>query len=450
MNINNPEFETDHTMGSYFLYVLPAIILFLFNGVYTIADGIFIERFVGPYAIGAVNLYYPILTLTLATGSMIGAGGAVNLASLLGAGKKEEADRLFSQLITAAAVTGLVISVFGNLFDTQILSFLGATEGNYGYAYPYYKVLVTTCPVLMFASVFVPFIFAEGKTLAISLLSVAGGILNIVLDYVFMGIFGTGIAGAAWASTAGYAVPGLYALIFYSGVLKDGSSLRYRLCRPKIKKLIPVFYNGSSELITNIAAGVTALIMNHLSYRFFKEVGVSVSGIFLYVQFLIMSVFMGMTQTIEPAISYQYGKGDTKRAKDLYVLSMKWTAVFSAVIFVLLFFLHDRIVLAFFDDVSSEKDFYDLSIRCLMFTLPACLICGFNIFIQGLFTAYLNGTVSLILSSLRTFVLFAGSMYFLSMIMGADGLWLAWFAAELITLIVSVCFLQRYRKSYGL
>ncbi len=448
--IRDDELNREHTGWSLFLFVLPAIITYVFNGLYTSVDGAFIEKFEGPYAIAAVNLYYPVLNLTLALGLMIGSGGGVALAALRGQNEGKKADGLFTQLILFTGALGLIISAIGNVFADRIIVWLGASEGNLPYFIPYYRVMVTLSPILIFAAILMPFFLAEGKNMAIAVMSIGGGILNIVLDYVFMGPLGLGIAGAAAATMIGYALPCVYALFFYLTKKPWGSSFRFCRYRLMPKRLLYALYNGSSEMVTNLANGVTALIMNHLAYRYFTEIGVSVVSVYLYIQFLIMAVFMGMTAALEPLISYTYGSKNHPRGRRIYGMALRMTGIFSAVIFAVMVFFYKDIVRIFFAKTGGEAQFYTLACESLAFVLPACLITGFNIFISGLFTAYGNGTVSAVLSGLRTFVFLVAAMYLLTAFWQAEGLWLSWFGAEVPSLIVGIIFLLCYRTKYGL
>lgn len=448
--IRDDELNRDHTGWSLFLFVLPAIITYVFNGLYTSVDGAFIEKFEGPFAIAAVNLYYPVLNLTLALGMMIGSGGGVALAALRGQNEGKKADGLFTQLILFTGLIGVIIAAAGNIFADRIIVWLGASEGNLPYFVPYYRVMVTLSPILIYAAILMPFFLAEGKNVAIAVTSIGGGILNIVLDYLFMGPLGLGIAGAAAATMIGYGLPVAYALLFYLTKKPWGSSFRFCRYRLMPKRILLALYNGSSEMVTNLANGVTALIMNHLAYRFFTEIGVSVVSVYLYVQFMIMAVFMGMTAALEPLISYHYGSRNFVRGKKVYGMALRMTGIFSAVIFAVMVFFYKDIVTVFFASSGEEAQFYTLACASLAFALPACLITGFNIFISGLFTAYGNGTVSAILSVLRTFVFLVAAMYLLTEFWHAHGLWLSWFAAEVPSLIVGIIFLIRYREKYGL
>ncbi|MBO4903368.1 MAG: hypothetical protein J5518_11300 [Lachnospiraceae bacterium] len=442
--------DRDFNLKSLFLFVLPAIITYLFNGFYSMVDGAFIEKFVGPYAVAAISLYYPVLNLVLGLGLMIGAGGSVALAALQGEGDQKTADKLFTQLVMVALSLGVLIAVFGDLFPTGIAHLLGATDGNIAYFMDYYRIMISTTPVLIFAAIVMPFCLAEGKVVAISVASVLGGITNIVLDYVFMGVLGMGIEGAAAATMIGYAIPVAYALFFYLNLNGKGSSFRFRVAKPMVKRVVLSMYNGSSEMVSNLANGVTALIMNHLAYRFYREAGVSVVSVFLYIQFMIMAVFMGMTSTVEPLISYHYGAKDYERGRKIYSLSMQLTVIFTVVLTVVMGLFYRNFVGIFFENAGEQQIFYEIGCVSLKFAIPACLLTGFNILICGLFTAYGNGTVSAILSILRTLVFLVAAMYTLPLLLPNDGLWLSWFGAELPALIVSVILLSHYKERYYL
>ena len=435
--------DRDFTLGEFFIYVVPSMFAYIFNGIYTIVDGAFIEKFEGPYAIASVNLYYPVLNLLLAAGLMTGTGGSVAISLLAGKGQKEEADALFSQLMELTTGFAVAVSVIGLIFTEPLMKILGATDGNVTYFRQYYIIMIAASFTVVFSSMIVPMFFGEGKTTMIAVLTLIGGILNVALDALFMGVFGWGIKGAAGATVIGYGVSALYGLYFYAPFNRHGSVYRFSPTRIDLRRIFPVLYNGSSEMVSNLANGATALIMNHLAYRYSGEVGVSVVSVFLYVQFLAMACFMGLTSAVEPVISFHNGSENRTMQKKIYRYSLFWVTILSVVIAVLIGFLHRQIVSVFFEPTEAKMAFYDLACRSLMLMIPACLVCGYNIFISGLFTGYSNGTVSMILSFLRTFVILSAVMVIFAMIWGSDGLWISWFAAEALMLVISVIFLKK-------
>ena len=438
--------DRDFTLGGFFIYVLPSIFAYIFNGVYTIVDGAFIEKFEGPYAIASVNLYYPVLNLLLAAGLMTGTGGSVALSLLSGKGQKDKADAMFSRLMELTCGFAVFVSVIGLAFTGPLMRLLGATDGNITYFRQYYVIMIAASFAVVFSSMVVPMFFAEGKTAHIAVLTLIGGVLNVALDALFMGMFGWGIKGAATATVIGYSVPALYGLYFYAPFNRHGSTYRFGPTRIDLREVIPVLYNGSSEMVSNLASGATALVMNHLAYRCSGEVGVSVVSVYLYAQFLAMACFMGLTSAVEPVISFHNGSENVPMQKKIYRYSLFWITVMSVVIAVLIGLFHRQIVSVIFEPAGEKMRFYTLACRSLMLMIPACLVCGYNIFISGLFTGYSNGTVSAILSFLRTFVILSVAMVILAMVWGSDGLWISWFAAEAVMLVISVIFLKRKLK----
>lgn len=441
----NETLARDYGLGAFFLLVLPSIFTFVFISIYQIVDGLFIEKFVGPYAIAAVNLYYPVISLLLAVGLMIGTGGNAMIVELIGRGKKEEADRIFSQTLIVTVAAGVLFAAVGLVFAEPMMWLLGATDGNLEYLRFYYLVLTACAPAIMLQTALGILIIGEGRTVTVGVLTILGGVTNIVLDYVFMHTLGWGIKGAAIATAIGYIIPLLYCVWFYSPV--GGSTYRLRMAKPEPKKLLRLCGNGASEMVSNLAAGLTALFMNRLIYRFHGEIGVSVVSVFLYVQFIIMAVFMGITTAAEPLFSYHYGNGNIPMRKKLFRLSVALIAIFSVLVTAVVALTYPQIASVFFPP-DSAAEFYELTCRCLIFTLPACLITGFNIFASGLFTAFSNGAISALLSCTRTLVILTAMLFGLSALFDADGLWASWSAAEVLSLILSIILLLKYRRRY--
>lgn len=440
------ELSRDYNGFSLLLLVLPAIFTFVFIAVYQIIDGVFIGYFVGPYAIAAVNLYYPVISILLAVGVMMGTGANVRITELLGAGRKNEADSVFSQTILLAIAISVIFAIVCSLFADPIMRMLGASDGNMEYLRFYYATLCAAAPAIMMQTILGILIIGEGKNVLTAVLILVGGGLNILLDYLFMGVFHWGIRGAAIATAIGYLVPVLYAFYFYSP--KGGSKYRFQITKIQAKPMLGICYNGSSEMVSTLASGVTALLMNHLAFRFHQEVGVSVVSVFLYVQFIIMAVFMGMATAVEPLFSYHHGSGNIPMRKKLFRLSALWTGIFSLLFMALLWIFCEPIVGTFFQPTGDSEQFFSLASRCLYFSVPACLFVGFNTLVSGLFTAFSNGTVSALLSGIRTFVVLSACLLLLSRMFGADGLWAAWAVTEGITFVISLLAVWFFRKKY--
>lgn len=430
-------------------FALPSMFALVFVAVYQLVDGMFIEKFVGSPEVGeisiaAVNLFYPILSLYVASGIMLGTGGNAVVVKLLGEGKKKEADRVFSETIIFSVIVSVVISAICLIFRENIMVWLGASEINIEYLRPYYTVLSAAGPVIMLQMVLGVMLIGEGRSVLAAVLLIIGGVLNCVLDWLFMAVFNWGISGAAIATAIGYAVTILYAFYYYSPIGK--SKYKIGFTRIRFKEIGFICFNGSSEMISNLSGGVTALFMNHIIFRFQGEIGQSALSVVLYFQFVIIAVFMGFTMAVAPVFSYHYGTGNREMRAKVFKLSMIWTAIIGVVLSAVFFLLRGPVVGLFF---TEGTEIYDITMKGFIFAVPAALFVGFNAFSSALFTAFSNGGISAFLSVLRTLVILTGMLFLLSWLFGENGMWLSWTVTEVISLVVSVIFLFAFRKKYG-
>ena len=437
------ELSQEFTFWSLLKFVAPSIFTFVFIGVYQMVDGLFIERYVGELAISAVNLYYPIISLFIAVGIMIGTGGNAVIVKKVGEGRRKEAGQTFSRVMTFTVLCGIAFTAVCLAFADPIMRLCGATDGNIEYLRPYYLTLSTFSLAILLQSELGILIIGEGKTVVAAVVIMVGGVLNCVLDYVFMAKLGMGIKGAAIATVIGYCSTIAYAVWFYS--IARRSSYHLELAKPDMKEIGGICFNGSSDMISNLAEGITILFMNHLAYRCYGEVGVSALAVITYVQVLISMVFMGYTSAVEPVFSYHYGSGNTEIRKRVYRLSIYWNLVLGAVTMLVLFALRGTLVGIYFDEGT---DFYNIASLGYLIMLPACVFIGLNIFGSGLFTAFGNGVVSGFLSIIRSLVILTVCLYGLTALFGGPGLWSAWPASEILSCFVTVFFLRKYRGKY--
>ena len=431
------------TFWSLLKFVFPSIFTFVFIAIYQMVDGIFIERFVGEMAISAINLFYPIISLFIAVGIMIGTGGNAVIVRKVGEGRHREAGETFSRVIVFTVILGMVCTTVCLVFADPIMRLCGATEGTIEYLRPYYMTMSAFSIAILLQSELGILIIGEGKTVVAAVVIMIGGVLNCVLDYVFMRNLNMGIRGAAIATVIGYCSTIIYAVWFY--IIAGKSSYRLELAKPDIREIGQICFHGSSDMVSNLAQAVTVVFMNHLAYRCYGEVGVSALAVVTYVQVFIMMVFMGFTSAVEPVFSFHYGSGNVEMRKRVYRLSMLWNVLLGAVCMILLYFLKKPVVGIFF---IPETVFYEIAEKGYLLSLPACLFVGVNIFGSGLFTAFSNGFVSGALSFIRTFLVLTACLYGMTALFGGTGLWLAWPVAELLSLFVTLAAIQKYRERY--
>lgn len=440
--MDNPlarEFRT----ASLLRFALPNIVMMVFLSLYTIVDGMFISRFVGTLALSAINMSYPLNCLEMAVGIMLGTGGSAVIARELGEGKEGAARQDFTCIVAASLLLGLAFLALGNLFLDPVLRFLGTSRIQFPYCRIYTRILLLFAPAFFLQTAFQTLFVTAGRPGLGLGLTVAGGLANIVLDWLLMGPVGMGVAGAAVATGIGYCVPAAAGMVFF--FRNRRGTLYFTPFRPRRRMVLQACGNGSSEMVTNIANAVTTLLFNLIFLAFWGEDGVASITIVMYFQFVFTAVFFGFSMGVAPVISYKYGAQDTAQLRRIFRCCLGFVLVCSGAMYGLA-----RLVigpcLTLFTDADSAV--YAITVEGFPLYAASFLFMGVGIFASSLFTALSDGVASAVISFARTFVFLVGMLLLLPRLWEGTGVWLAVPAAELLGLAVSVFFLVWGRKKY--
>lgn len=437
-------FAQEFNFSGLMKFSMPTMIMMVFLALYQMVDGVFISNLVGDLALTALNVVYPFTSVLIAAAVMLASGSGAIIALNMGMGNDRQAKENFTFIVLVGVLLSVLMSVLGFVYMDEMLRFLGATPRIYQMCYDYLIIMVLSAPMAMLQLLFQTFFVTAGKPRLGLLLTVLGGVANIVLDAVFMTTFQLGIAGAAWATAIGYSVTALFGL-FYFAVCRKGQ-LYFVKPRFRFQVLKSTCLNGSSEMVNNFAMAITTLLFNIVGLHFLKEEGVAAISILLYAQFIMTAVFMGYSNGVAPIFSYKYGADDKAQIRRIFRLSIWFVAALSAVMFLLSFVVAKPIASVF---AAGSPDVLSLAVDGFKLFSVSFLFTGLNIFACALFTAFSNGLVSGMLSFLRTFVLLVIALIALPAWIGASGIWLAVPVAEGIAVIFSLAALYRYRKTYS-
>lgn len=304
------------SFSSLLVFALPNIIMMISLSMYIIIDGMFVSRLIGTTALSAVNMFYPAICFEMAVAIMLATGGSAMIARKMGEGNLQEARGSFSFLIAVELVIGIAIALFGNLFASEILGFLGATSVQAPLSIPYAKVIFTFAPAFFLQTAFQTFFVTAAKPTLGLFVTVLAGVTNIVLDYIFMAPLHMGIAGAAIATGIGYCIPAAVGMIYFLTARKN--PLHFVRVRFERSVLLKACGNGSSEMVTNLANAVTTLLFNYTLLQFYGEDGVASITIILYVQYIFTALYFGYSNGIAPIISYKFGNNDTAQLRCIF------------------------------------------------------------------------------------------------------------------------------------
>ena len=425
-------------------FVLPSIIMMIFTSIYSVVDGLFVSNFVGKTALAAINLTLPIIMGLSALGFMIGTGGSAIVARMLGEKKREKANEYFSMLIYVTAIGGILLSILGTIFIPAIASLLGAKGQLLSNCILYARLSFISMPAFMLQNVFQSFfVTAEKPKLGLAVI-ITAGVTNMILDLLFVGILGFGLAGAAVATVCGEMIGGLFPIFYFSR--KNSSLLRLGKTQFNGRILMQTCVNGSSELMTNLSSSIVNSLYNIQLMKFAGENGVAAYAAIMYVNFIFIAIFLGYSIGSAPIISYHYGAGNDGELKNLYKKSLQLVGSWGILLFVLAQFLATPLAKLFvgYDSTLLAMTQTGFRIYSLVY-----IINGFNIFGSSFFTALSNGVVSAVISFLRTLVFQIGAVFILPIVFGGiNGIWSSVTVAELLTLCITITFFVRQRRKY--
>lgn len=442
MEQNNALAREFHTV-SLIKFALPNIGMMIFLSLYTIVDGMFISRLVGTTALSAINMSFPLNSLQMAIGIMLGTGGSAIIARRQGEGRADEARQNFTMLVTVAALVGLCFAVLGNIFLDPILRVLGTSELQWADCRIYTLIQLAFAPMLFLQTSFQTLFVTAGKPGLGLLTSVGGGITNMVLDWLFIGPMNMGVAGAAIATCLGYCVPSVIGLVYF--FRNRNGSLFFVPFKFDGATLAAACGNGSSEMVSNIANAVTTFMFNMLFMRYRGEDGVAAITIAMYFQFVFTAVYFGFSMGVAPVISYKFGERNIPQLGRIFRICMTFVLACSLGAYLLSWVTLEPALTLF---TPRGSGVYEIAMSGFPIYAVSFLLMGTSIFASSLFTALSDGLVSAIISFSRTLVFLAAMLLLLPLILEELGIWLAVPVAEGLGVMVSVYFLLKGRKTY--
>ncbi len=431
------------TFAKLLRFTLPSVGMMVFMSLYVMIDGFFVSNWCGATALAAVNFAYPIPAILGSLGFMLGTGGNAIVASTLGAGNRKLANERFSMLVFAALAGGIAFAILGTATLRPLLVALGASGQMLEDGIVYGSILVMSVPFTILQYLFQELMMTAGKPDMAFGVTVVAGVVNIVLDAVLIVGAGLGVAGAAIGTMAGEAAGALIPLVYF--MRKNTSNLRLVRTRFDWRTLGRACWNGSSEMVSNIAASVVAMVYNIQLLAYLGEPGVAAYGVIMYAGFLFAAVFLGYCTGCAPLMSYHLGARNGEEMASLFRKSLLIVGVAGVGMFALTRVLVAPLATLF---VGYDAGLLELTVHAALLYSFALLVMGFNVYGSSLFTAVGNGHVSALISFVRTFICEIGAVLLVPLVLGADGIWLSILVAEAVALALTAamtCYLKPFR-----
>lgn len=431
------------TFAKLLRFTLPSVGMMVFMSLYVMIDGFFVSNWCGATALAAVNFAYPIPAILGSLGFMLGTGGNAIVASTLGAGDRKLANERFSMLVFAALAGGIAFAILGTATLRPLLVALGASGQMLEDGIVYGSILVMSVPFTILQYLFQELMMTAGKPDMAFGVTVVAGVVNIVLDAVLIVGAGLGVAGAAIGTMAGEAAGALIPLVYF--MRKNTSNLRLVRTRFDWRTLGRACWNGSSEMVSNIASSVVAMVYNIQLLAYLGEPGVAAYGVIMYAGFLFAAVFLGYCTGCAPLMSYHLGARNGEEMASLFRKSLLIVGVAGVGMFALTRVLVTPLATLF---VGYDAGLLELTVHAALLYSFALLVMGFNVYGSSLFTAVGNGHVSALISFVRTFICEIGAVLLVPLVLGANGIWLSILVAEAVALVLTAamtCYLKPFR-----
>lgn len=408
---------------------------------YILADTFFISLALGADGLTALNLAIPVYSLVHGCGLMLGMGGATRYSIHRSRGEHGEANRDFTHALLLAAILAAVFLLAGLLGSGPLAAALGADSSVFEMTETYLRVILLFAPAFLLNELLLCFVRNDGQPRLAMLAMLGGSFSNIILDYVFLFPLDLGIFGAVLATGI---APLVSMAILSPYFLKKQN--RFRPVRPgRLAPTAPrILSTGLPSLIAELSSGAVILSFNGIILGLQGNTGVAAYGIIANLSLVVIAVFTGIAQGMQPILSRCHGSGDTSAASRILSYGRRAGLLASAALYLVLFLFADSIAGAF----NSENNgaLQAMAVPGIRIYFTGIFFAGFTIVEAAAFAACERVFPAQILSLLRGVLLILPLAFLLSRLFQMTGVWLAFPAAELLTACAALLFRCRERN----
>ena len=427
-------------------FSIPAIIGMLVNALYNVVDRIFVGNGVGSLGIAGITIAFPIMTIMMAFQMLIGIGANALVAIRLGQKREKDAEKIIGNALVLLVIFAIVLAIIGTIFLDPILKTLGASRDVLPYAREYISIILWAGIFQSIGFGMNHFIRSEGNPKIAMFTMLIGAITNTILDPIFIFVFDWGMAGAAIATGIAQAISAAWVLYYF---ISGRSSLRLRVENLKLKfdTFMEIISLGSSHFAMQLANSLLNVVMNTTLITYGGDIAVSGMGVVMSLNTLILMPIFGINQGAQPLIGYNYGAEKYDRVKETLKL-----AILGATFISVLGYIGTRLfpaqIVAFFN--SEDAELIDFGTRALITFMGALPIIGFQIVSASYFQASGKPKHAAALSLSRQVLVLIPALLILPRFFGLQGALLAGPTADIISSIITGCFIIKEMKDLGI
>lgn len=420
---------------------LPSAIGILTLSIYGIVDTIFVGKFVGSLAIGAITVVLPITFLISSLGMALGVGGASMIARFLGAGNEEKAFKTFGNQTILTLGLSLLVMIVSLFFHEEILKIFGGQGDLLAPSLEYFLIVLPATPFLAWAMMSNNVLRAEGKPKIAMITMLIPAVVNVVLDPLFIIYFDWGLAGAAWATTAAYIASGLFTFWFFvTG--KSQLSLHPKFLKPEMKYIREILSIGGVTFARQSSISLLSIVLNNSLFSFGGEMAVSTYGIINRLMMLANFPVFGVTQGFLPIASYNYGAKNHERVKEVIFAAIKYGSLLSFAVFCIIMIFTPQLVGMF----TNDAELIDQTIPALRWVFLMTPLITIQLIGPAYYQAIGKPVPALILTLLKQGFFLIPLVLIIPRYAGLDGIWYSFPIADTLAALVCFVFLKKSLK----
>ena len=425
-------------------YALPSIIAMTASSLYNMIDSIYIGQGVGPMAISGLAVTFPLMNLSTAFGTLVGAGAATILSVFLGRKKYSACNKVLSNVVSLNIIIGLIFMAVSLLFIDPILYFFGASENTLPYAKEYIK-------IILYGNIITHLYFGLNaamrstgdpkKAMGLTIFTV---ILNAILDPIFIFVLDMGIAGAAWATVICQFVSLIIVMAHFSNHQR-AVHFKEGILRLNFKVAKESLTIGAGPFLMNAAACLVTLFINQQMRTYCGDLGIGAYGICNRIIFMFIMICMGLNQGMQPIAGYNYGARQYSRVKQVFWMTAKWATAVTMICF-LISILIPKVATGIFTHDEELLAIAANGLTILGLGLPTV---GFQMIATNFFQSLGMVRRSVILSLSRQILFLLPALYALPVWIGDKGIWLSYPVSDVLSFILSAIMLRSLFKKFN-
>lgn len=414
-------------LKEFFKYTSLNVLGMLGLSCYILADTFFISKGLGADGLTALNLAIPIYSFIHGCGLMFGMGGATKYSIFKSRNEIQKANQAFTHTVVLAVCVSAVFFVMGMFLPDRIAELLGADGAVFKMSKTYLQVILLFAPLFMLNNILLCFVRNDGAPKRSMFAMMGGSLSNIILDYIFIFPLGMGIFGAVFATGL---APAVSILILSPYFLKKKNQFKLTAFKLSGPLCSGIFSSGLPSLITEFSSGIVIIIFNIIILRLQGNTGVAAYGVIANLSFVVLAVYSGIAQGIQPILSKHYGAGNRRNVKTILRYAVIMVAVVSGIVYPGVFFGAENIAGIFNSEQNIQLQ--NIAVTGLKIYFTACIFAGYNIILSVYFTSTEYPRPAHVISILRGFLIIIPMSFLLSAVGGMIGVWCVFPVTEIL------------------